>query len=69
MSEKFKEGDPVHYRAILDGPLDTTVHRIRAIEYAPNNYGCDVAWITGHSGCVGLRFLVLADCDRDLALM
>jgi hypothetical protein len=55
--EKFKEGDIVNYHGLFDGPITSEGHRIKAIERAPNNYGCDVAWVTGKSGCVAMRCL------------
>ena len=50
-------GDIVNYHSIIGGEITTRGHTITAIEYSPNNYGCDVAWIKGKSGCVALRSL------------
>ena len=54
---KIEEGDKVDYHGMYDGPIDSTGHTVKAIKYAPNNYGCDVAWITGKAGCVAMRCL------------
>ena len=53
----MKEGDEVNYHDIIGGKITSTGHKIKTIELAPNNYGCDVAWITGKSGCVAMRAL------------
>lgn len=50
-------GDTVNYHAIIGGPVSSTDHVIEDIERAPNNYGCDVAWVTGKRGCVAMRAL------------
>lgn len=54
-------GDNVNYHSIIGGPVTSTGHKIKAIEREPNNYGCDVAWITGKSGCVALEALSLSE--------
>jgi len=53
----FEVGDAVDYCAVIGGPATSHDHVIKAIEHAPNNYGCDVAWISGKSGCVALSTL------------
>ena len=50
-------GDIVNYHSIIGGEITSKGHKIKAIQYAPNNYDCDVAWITGKSGCVACRAL------------
>jgi hypothetical protein len=50
-------GDKVNYHAIIGGPIISTDHIIEKILFEPNNFGCDVAWITGKSGCVALAAL------------
>ncbi len=54
---EFKKGDKVDYHEMFDGPITSTGHTVKAVEHAPNNYGCDVAWITGKSGCIAMRCL------------
>jgi hypothetical protein len=55
----FKCGDVVNYHSIINpqGPITSTQHIIKAIQPGPNNFGADVAWITGKSGCVALDAL------------
>lgn len=53
----FKIGDEVSYHSIIGGPATSHCHMITAIEFAPNNYGCDVAWISGKIGCVAMQAL------------
>jgi len=55
--EKLYIGDVVNYHSTIDGEITSSKHTITAIEYAPNNYDCDVAWITDKSGCVALQAL------------
>ena len=50
-------GDTVNYHSIIGGPATSVGHRIEAIENAPNNFGCDVAWVSGKRGCVAMRAL------------
>ncbi len=57
MKTKFEQGDTVNFHAIIGGPITSTDHEIMSIVRVPNNFGCDVAWITGHSGCVALDAL------------
>ena len=57
----MKIGDKVNYHSIIGGPVSTRGHIIEDIEYAPNNYGCDVAWISDKRGCVAMRALSLDD--------
>ncbi|MBT3488327.1 MAG: hypothetical protein HOI61_00860 [Gammaproteobacteria bacterium] len=47
----------MNYHSVIGGPVTSTGHEIRTIEKMPNNYGSDVAWITGKSGCVDLDSL------------
>lgn len=57
MSIEFKEGDKVNYHMIEGGKVTSTGHEIMIIQLEPNNFGDDVAWITGKSGCVSLSHL------------
>jgi len=48
----FKIGDTVNYHSIIGGEITSSNHVITHIDLAPNNFGCNVAWISGKSGCV-----------------
>jgi hypothetical protein len=50
-------GDKVDYHSVRGGPITSENHTVKSIEREPNNYGCDVAWITGKSGCVDIDAL------------
>ena len=54
---EIKEDDLVDYHSIIGGEVTSTGHQVKVIERAPNNYGRDVAWITGKRGCVALGAL------------
>ncbi len=54
---RLKEGDTVDYHSIIGGPVTSTGHQIRLFDLAPNDFGQNVAWITGKSGCVALTAL------------
>ena len=58
-NNELEIGDVVSYHSIIGGEITSKNHIVEAIQYAPNNYNCDVAWITGKSGCVALRALSL----------
>jgi hypothetical protein len=53
----LKEGDEVNYHSIIGGDVTSTGHKVKAIDMAPNNFGGNVAWITGKSGCVAIEAL------------
>lgn len=53
----FKTGDIVNYHSIIGGAITSEGHEITFIDRQPNNFGCDVAWITGKSGCVAIAAL------------
>lgn len=53
----LKVGDTVNYHSIIGGPATSEGHKILHIEQEPNNFGCDVAWISGKSGCVAMSAL------------
>lgn len=53
----FKIGDSVDFHSVIGGPVTSTDHVISHIEMRPNNFGSDVAWITGRVGCVALDAL------------
>lgn len=59
----FKEGDKVNYHSFIGGPVSSTGHEIKQIQLQPNNFGEDVAWITGKSGCVSLEALSHAEAS------
>ena len=49
--------DRVDYHSIIGGPITSKDHTVQVIELEPNNYGTDVAWISGKSGCVSMEAL------------
>ena len=55
----MKVGDIVEYHEIMGGKVTSKNHTIKTILRKPNNFGCDVAWITNKSGCVDLKSLTL----------
>lgn len=57
MRQGFKKGDVVNYHSIIGCAVTSENHAIESIEYYPNNFGCDVAWISEKSGCVALDAL------------
>ena len=61
-------GDKVDYHSVVGGPVTSTGHTIRAVERKPNNYGCDVAWITGKAGCVALDALTPSPANNVLSV-
>ena len=58
---KYKIGDKVNYHALAGGAVTSTGHEITHIQPEPNNYGCDVAFISGKSGCVDISHLSMDD--------
>jgi hypothetical protein len=56
----LKLGDKVNYHSIVGGEITSRDHKIKIIDMEPNNFGCDVAWISNKSGCVSLEHLTLA---------
>lgn len=61
-------GYKVDYHSIVGGPVTSTGHTIRAVERRPNNYGRDVAWVTGKAGCVALDALTPSPANNKKAL-
>jgi len=57
MGKALNTGDKVDYHSIIGGAVTSRGHTIEDIERAPNNFGCDVAWISDHRGCVAVRAL------------
>lgn len=57
MNAIFNVGDMVNYHSIIGGEVSSANHQIKAIQLEPNNFGGDVAWISGKSGCVSLETL------------
>jgi hypothetical protein len=51
---RYNIGDTVNYHSMVGGTITSAGHFIECIDLAPNNFGCNVAWITGKSGCVCL---------------
>ena len=54
---KFKVGDVVNYHSLRYGEITSSNHVIESIELMPNNFGCNVARITGKRGCVDIKHL------------
>lgn len=54
---EMKVGDAVNYHSRVNGPVTSTGHVIQRIDPVPNNFGCDVAWISNKSGCVQMACL------------
>ena len=54
---RLQVGDKVDYHAKIGGEITSINHIIKRIQYVPNNFGIDVAWITEKSGCVALKAL------------
>lgn len=61
MSIEFEKGDLVAYHSIIGGPITSIGHTVQSIELMPNNYGTNVAWITGKTGCVSIAALSAAE--------
>lgn len=57
MSGLFKVGDIVNYHSIIGGEISSCDHEIKKLDLEPNNFGGDVAWVSGKSGCVSLDAL------------
>jgi hypothetical protein len=53
----LKVGDKVNYHSIIGGSITSQGHTIEIIKRHPNNFGCDVAWISGKGACVALAAL------------
>ena len=58
---RLKIGDKVNYHSLKNGPVDSSGHEIKSIDMEPNNFGCNVAWISGKSGCVAVANLSLEE--------
>jgi len=54
---KFKVGDKVNYISMVTKKVVSSDHEITHIELQPNNYGCDVAWLTNKAGCADFEAL------------
>lgn len=50
-------GDRVDYHSIIGGPITSKDHTVKLIGPEPNNFGCNVAWVSGKSGCVAIEAL------------
>ena len=53
----IKTGDKVCYHSIIGGPVTSRGHVVDRIFPEPNNFGCQVAFISGKSGVVALDAL------------
>jgi len=57
MGVEYKIDDQVNYHSMKGQPATSFNHKITAIELMPNNFGEDVVWLTGKSGCVSSSHL------------
>lgn len=55
----LKVGDKVNYSSVVGFGVTSEDHEVKSIEPMPNNYGCDVAWVTDKSSCVDIEHLEL----------
>ena len=62
----FSPGDKVDYHSTPGGPITSKDHTIKKVFPIPNEYGRDVAWISGKSGFVSCDALTFADERADL---
>lgn len=57
---RIKIGDKVDYHATIGGEITSYNHEVTWIGRKPNNFGCDVAKISGKAGVVALKALTRA---------
>ncbi len=57
---RIKVGDVVDYHAVIGGEVTSTGHTVLAVFPKPNNFGCEVAKISGRSGVVAASALTRA---------
>ena len=57
--EDLKVGDKVDYSSVIGMGITSRNHEIIQLKNQPNNFGCDVAWLTDKSGCVDVEHLSL----------
>ena len=50
-------GDKVYYHSVINGPATSKDHVVIKVLKKPNNFGQDVAWISGKAGCVSMKAL------------
>lgn len=53
----IRVGDKVDYHSMIGGEATSTGHTVTHIDLEPNNFSCDVAFISGKSGCVDIDHL------------
>lgn len=53
----FNVGEFVNFHPFLNGDAVSKGHRITNVSLQPNNFGDDVAWLSGKSGCISFRCL------------
>lgn len=61
MENNIKVGDKVNYHSFSGGEITSNDHKVTDIVLMPNNFGEDVAWISGKSGCVSISHLSKQD--------
>lgn len=54
---KFRVGQLVSYHPFVGKTAVSSGHEITAIDTMPNNFGENVAWVTGKSGCISFNCL------------
>lgn len=57
MKTVFNVGDKVNYHCFAGGKVTSSGHLVESISLQPNNFGDDVAWISGKSGCISMECL------------
>lgn len=65
----LQTGDIVNYHSIIGGSVTSEGHEITFIDRAPNNFGCDVAWIAGKSGCVAIAEFTEEQINRSKQML
>lgn len=56
-NQKININDKVSYHPFIGKPAVSSGHIVLAVDIAPNNFGEDVAWISGKSGCISFSCL------------
>lgn len=60
----IKTGDMVDVHSTIGGLAISKHHIVKTISRQPNNFGYDVAWITGMTGCVAIEALTPSKWDE-----
>ena len=54
---KIAVGELMDFHSLIGGEVTSTGHTVTEVWPRPNNFGCDVARISGRSGCVAVAAL------------